>query len=117
MLVSRKNTTQLETLKETQKIYESKLNSNEIYDNLYSELSSKISVTFDANSGTGTMLPQVTAIGTQQLLKPNTFTKDGYTFIGWNTVANGSGTNYSDEASFIATGNITLYAQWEEIQE
>jgi DNA-binding beta-propeller fold protein YncE len=36
----------------------------------------------------------------------------GYNFTGWNTAADGSGTNYSDGASFPFSANTTLYAQW-----
>lgn len=41
--------------------------------------------------------------------------RDGYTFVGWNTMADGSGTNYSarDYVHFsISCTNITLYTQW-----
>lgn len=39
--------------------------------------------------------------------------KTGSTFAGWNTAANGSGTNYASGSS-ITTGstNVTLYAKW-----
>ena len=45
-------------------------------------------------------------------------TRKGYTFIGWNTEADGSGDSYKtgDEFSFADNGNggvsVTLYAQW-----
>ena len=46
-------------------------------------------------------------------LTSNTFTKSGYTFAGWNTAADGTGTSYSDGASFtMPTSDETLYAQW-----
>ena len=45
-------------------------------------------------------------------LNANTFTRTGYTFNGWNTAANGSGTAYADQASFPFTADATLYAQW-----
>ena len=51
-----------------------------------------------------------------QALNENTFTKPGYTFVEWNTEADGSGTAYADkeEASNLATeGTVNLYAQWE----
>ena len=38
----------------------------------------------------------------------------GYTFKGWNTAADGSGTLYSSNSSITLTANQTLYAQWEE---
>jgi uncharacterized repeat protein (TIGR02543 family) len=38
--------------------------------------------------------------------------KSGYTFLGWNTAADGSGLNYSNNASIVMTENKSLYAQW-----
>ncbi len=67
-------------------------------------------VAFDANGGSGTMAAQ-TASGTTPL-GANTFTRTGYTFTGWNTNANGSGTSYADGAVFDFTTGTTLYAQW-----
>ena len=67
-------------------------------------------VTFDANGGSGSMTAQ--SASTATALTANTFTKDGYTFSGWNTAANGSGTTYADGASYAFTADVTLYAQW-----
>ncbi len=39
--------------------------------------------------------------------------KTGYTFNGWNTAADGSGTPYSSNATFtIGSSSVFLYAQW-----
>jgi uncharacterized repeat protein (TIGR02543 family) len=38
--------------------------------------------------------------------------KNGHTFAGWNTTANGSGTHFESDESFTASGTVTLYAQW-----
>lgn len=38
--------------------------------------------------------------------------KAGYTFIGWNTSADGKGTSYQPGASITVRENTTLYAQW-----
>jgi len=39
--------------------------------------------------------------------------KDGYTFNGWNTAADGTGTNYAANSTFImASSDVILYAQW-----
>lgn len=71
-------------------------------------------VTFDANSGEGTMEDQVFIQGSDTQLNKNTFTKEGYQFIGWNTSADGSGATYADEGSIInLTEDVTLYAQWQ----
>ena len=70
-------------------------------------------VTFNANTGTGSMTPQDIVFNTTEALSSNSFTKTGYTFTGWNTAANGSGTAYANGANF--TMNVTgatLYAQW-----
>ena len=51
-------------------------------------------------------------------LKANAYTRDGYTFVGWNTEADGSGTSYTNKQlmSDIVESKIplTLYAQWEK---
>ena len=38
--------------------------------------------------------------------------KTGYQFAGWNTAADGSGTNYVGGNTFTINANTTLYAQW-----
>ena len=43
----------------------------------------------------------------------NEFTRNNYTFIGWNTQADGKGTAYKPGDSFTLTDKDTmLYAQW-----
>ncbi len=74
-------------------------------------------VLFDANGGSGSMTAQSFDSGVAKSLSANTFTKTGYTFNGWNTLANGSGTAYTDkqEVTFSPANDgdsITLYAQW-----
>ena len=50
--------------------------------------------------------------GTATLIS-NGFTKTGYSFASWNTLVDGSGTSYSDAATYtIATVDVTLYTQW-----
>lgn len=39
-------------------------------------------------------------------------TRTGYTFAGWNTAADGSGTSYASGASFTINQATVLYAQW-----
>lgn len=69
-------------------------------------------VTFNPNGGTGTMEAQTFTEGEAQALTRNTFTYDGYTFTGWNTVQGGSGASYPDGYTLTATADMTLYAQW-----
>lgn len=72
----------------------------------------KYKVTFDNNGGKGTMPAQ--EIGGTAALNANAFTKEGYTFDGWNTTSDGSGTAYADKADVTPAADMTLYAQWKE---
>lgn len=75
-------------------------------------------ITFNSNSGAGTMANQVLTYDKDTALKANSFTKDGYAFIGWNTKADGTGTSYADKASvknLATSGTVTLYAQWTKV--
>ena len=47
------------------------------------------SVDFNTNGGTGTMPAQAFVYDTAQTLTTNTFTKEGYTFTGWSSTADG----------------------------
>jgi uncharacterized repeat protein (TIGR02543 family) len=70
-------------------------------------------ITFNANGGTGTMAAQTIATNASASLTANAFTYAGYTFAGWNTRANGSGTTYANSASYtMGTASVVLYAQW-----
>lgn len=70
-------------------------------------------ITTNANGGTGTPADTITAQRDAKVIAPaNTFTRSGYDFDGWNTVANGSGAVISPGATLPATGDTVLYAQW-----
>lgn len=71
-------------------------------------------VTYNANGGTGTMTPDTFTTGGSVNIKSNTFTRTNYTFNGWNTAANGSGTAYAAGANYSTPASMTLYAQWVE---
>ena len=58
------------------------------------------------------MTSQTKISGVDLTLSPNTFTKSGFSFTGWNTLANGTGTAYADGATYTANAAVTLYAQW-----
>lgn len=44
----------------------------------------------------------------------NGFTKDGFSFTGWNTKTDGSGTAWQPGAIFDGSSYISLYAQWKQ---
>jgi uncharacterized repeat protein (TIGR02543 family) len=75
-------------------------------------------VTYNGNNSTGGSIPidttnykagqTVTVLGnTGNLLKT------GYSFAGWNTLTDGTGTTYTQAQTFeIGAANVTLYAKW-----
>ena len=69
-----------------------------------------VTVTFDANGGKGTMTAE--RHNTSTALTSNRFTRTGYTFVDWNTAANGSGATYANGAMYPFTKSTTLFAQW-----
>src|SRR5665213_633237 len=69
-------------------------------------------VTFVANAGTGTMISEIQRRPTT--LTPDYFRRTGYTFIDWNTAANGSGVRYANGAFYSFATSTTLYAQWKK---
>lgn len=69
-------------------------------------------ITFNANGGTPATKTQTVVDNTATNLVANTFTRASYSFKGWNTAANGTGTAYADKASVTLTTAMALYAQW-----
>lgn len=74
-------------------------------------------VTYNANGATSGTVPvdeneyeandEVTVLG-----NTGNLAKDHYTFNGWNTKADGSGTGYVAGGTFAISANTTLYAKW-----
>jgi uncharacterized repeat protein (TIGR02543 family) len=77
-------------------------------------------VTYDANAPTDGTAPaaQTKTPGIALTLAANTgsLTRTGYTFAGWNTAADGSGTSYAVGASYTTDAALTLYAEWTALQ-
>ena len=83
------------------------------------EAPTELTVTFEANGSEeypaeGTMAPQSVTAKKDTALNANTFTREGYNFLNWNTAADGTGDSYADGATVNLTENTTLYAQWED---
>ena len=79
-------------------------------------------IKFHANGGTGMMLDQVVEVGKTVNLNDKEYEKDPvhYTFAGWNTEPDGSGTSYTNKQQITDIANdgdvVDLYAQWEKIR-
>lgn len=72
-------------------------------------------VTYDANNGTGTVPTDANSypVGTDVTVEDaGDLTRSGYTFGGWNTKADGTGTTYQPGEQFHIGANTTLYAVW-----
>jgi len=73
-------------------------------------------ITFNANEGTGTMASATAVEGRDFTIPANTFTRAGHAFIGWNTLANGEGTEFAPDATIEnVQSNMALFAQWGEL--
>jgi uncharacterized repeat protein (TIGR02543 family) len=77
-------------------------------------------VTFNENDSTSDQVDSYeTGASTQALtlfanLNPQ-FTNPGFVFAGWNTAANGSGTDYGNGAAYSFSADLELYAQWDVV--
>ena len=74
----------------------------------------KYNVVFNSNGGEGSMAPQEFVYDESQKLSAVSFTKEGHSFAGWATSANGE-VVYSDleNVNNLSTSNdVTLYAKW-----
>jgi M6 family metalloprotease-like protein/uncharacterized repeat protein (TIGR02543 family) len=73
-------------------------------------------VTYQGNGNTSGSVPvdQTKLQNVNLTLSTNSggLSKTGYTFIGWNTDANGTGTSYAVGSNYSANASVTLYAQW-----
>ncbi len=69
-------------------------------------------VTFDSNGGEVEASPTTKTASYSSSLGslPAAPTRTGYTFTGWNTAADGSGTAF--DATTVVTGSINVFAQW-----
>lgn len=71
-------------------------------------------ITFNANGGSGTVPSAIsTYVGVANTIPSNSLTRTGYTFNGWNTASDGSGTTYATNSTITPSGDVTLYAQWQ----
>ena len=72
-------------------------------------------VTYDANTGVGTMVDQTIEVNKSTALNSNVFTKEGYTFMGWSTTLNGE-VVYTDGQTVTLTDEtgMNLFAVWQK---
>lgn len=80
-------------------------------------------IKFDKNGATGgSTASMAMTYDVSKKLNANGFTWENHKWLKWNTKADGTGTSYTDEQSVKNLSSkqdatITLYAQWEKIEE
>lgn len=73
----------------------------------------EVTLAHDGNGGSGSISSVVYDEGATVTVAANAFTRAGFTFINFNTAANGTGTSYAPAATFVMpAANVTLFAQW-----
>ena len=101
---SNKRKSQLIETKQLQNIYDRDMNE------IYSSIVTPITITYNANGGSGTM--NATQRDNSAVVDNNSFTAPANKVFGeWNTASNGSGTTYLPGE--IVTSDVTLYAIWQ----
>lgn len=78
------------------------------------KVSDAYKITFNKNAvdATGTMEPQYIVVETSAALNANTFSRDGYIFLGWSTSAISTEVVYEDEAEVTPDKDMELFAVW-----
>ena len=80
-------------------------------------------INYNSNNGSGSMTPSSVIFNTSVSIKSNTFTRSGYSFVGWSTKTDNSDdgygwTNWSGTWSYdngeygISNNALNLYARW-----
>ena len=71
-------------------------------------------ITFNANDGSDKTIIQYVISNKDTNLAPNKFSYGNYIFGCWNTMADGTGDSYEDNATINIKGDLELYARWIE---
>jgi uncharacterized protein (TIGR02145 family)/uncharacterized repeat protein (TIGR02543 family) len=73
----------------------------------------RFTIHFNSNGGGEAPAP-VTADSGSNIMLPDqqSMEKNGYSFEGWNTKNDGTGTNYAANASYTVKSDVTLFAIW-----
>ena len=87
-------------------------------DTLYAQWQiNTVGLTYDPRGGSGEPGDQSGDAASDVTVSTTEPTRAGYSFTGWNTAADGSGTSYSGDDSYTLpnSGTDTLYAQWQPV--
>ncbi|KMQ49659.1 cell wall/surface protein [Chitinispirillum alkaliphilum] len=77
-------------------------------------------ITYNGNANTAGTVPdaQTKNHGFSQTIASNTgnLQRTGYTFVGWNTAADGEGINIAEGTAYTTDADLVLYAKWEVVE-
>lgn len=74
-------------------------------------------ISYDANGGTGKIADQIKYEGTVlKLATEEGLSRKGYSFICWNSIKSGEGTDYGQETLFKGDYDLVLYAKWKLLE-
>ena len=72
-----------------------------------------VTVTYDANGGTGAPSPSTSSEVTGTVgISPVLPTRNGYVFLYWTENKDGTGNRYRPSFSYVFDASTTIYAQW-----
>jgi len=99
----------------------SSISSSDAYSSSYDKSSSSSESIYTITYNAGIGVTDVTVPDSQTKIYNVTLmldnyepTRTNYTFVSWNTMANGTGTAYVPGGSYIINASVTLYAQWNQ---
>ena len=76
------------------------------------DTTTKYTVSYNANGGSGAPGNQVKTKGSNLKLSSTKPTRSGFAFVNWNTKSDGTGKSYAPSATYSTDANLTLYAIW-----
>lgn len=74
----------------------------------------KYIITFNANDGSNKTSTQEVSWNTETNLNVNTFSRNGFIFVEWNTKSDGTGEVFSNKQVIKIKDNLNLFAMWKE---
>ena len=82
-----------------------------------SDIGTTYTISYNANGGTGTTPSSESKTWSENLkvASGSALSRSNYTFLYWNTQADGSGKTYLPDQDITIFGDITLYAQWASV--
>lgn len=72
-------------------------------------------ISYDKNGGDGVVASQIKVEGMNLQVADNGFTREGYSFMHWNTKPDGTGDTYPIGSMYTKDESVMMYAIWKDI--